>query len=528
MSTRHAPTPQMRLIIYVMYVMLAGAIVWNVVSTFTHSGGDTWAKMYDVSVSGNVQKPGRYRVPKGTSQFEILKVAGVRPTSNLASIDLTAQVEQGADLSVGTLDKPVALTQQGAGIMLEFSFGELTIISSEGRTRPAQEGMHIDAGDRILTEARSQVELSVNVYSRIDMDDFSELSFDKIGSTEGDKNLVEVFHKSGICWYKMAYADSKDLYRIVTPLTNITVAGQGADFMVEVKYDEVDIHCLDGLLLAERPSGEETVNLIGGQTAAVFSDGRPIQVRSLAPDVSPNEKFSRLVKEKTESMMRRMPLTFMLFGIPASYFLVSLQFDRSVAHVVNIPAGLAVGDYVQGVGTLDKALLQGGPALATMVVEKVMDSRVSRYTMLNKDNVARIAASIGDIFVDVDPKAASVMGLRTGKQKLGSESIVQFVSPALSGWDDAQRRQMLLIKTLFESISNKTVVLTALLANQLIAGVETNMTSTEVMDELGKLASHKGWKFMTHRLPTQQVVREGRTSEEPMLEECRKLLSQEK
>lgn len=514
-----------RLITYAALAALALGTAWNVAGIFRRGKADEAATCL-VQVSGNVRNPGRYRVPRGTSQFEILRVAGVNPTSDITVFDLSAQIDADAALAVGTAAQAVSLKEAQPEVGLEFYFGEVTIIGADGRTRATQEGMRIDQGDRVLTEARSQAEFSVNAYSRVDIDDFSEITFDKIGEPEGGKSLVSMYQQSGTCWYKMAYAERADLFRIVTPVATITVAGTGADCVVEVKPGEVTVHCLDGLLLAERPSGEETINLIAGQSMVAFGDGRPFQVRGVAPDVSPNERFSQLVKAKRDFMMRQMPLSMMIYGVPDSYYLVNVQFDRSSVQVVHIPARITVEQFVEGVGTLDQALLRGGPTMAGTVIERIVNIRVPQYFMVSRDDVLRIVTSLGNLTVDVDPKAATALNVRSGRQRLTAEQIVKFLGPTVSGWDDARLRQAAVLKGIFQGMQTKSIVISALVANQLTSGVETSLTSTDIMNEYGKFTSHKTWSYKLQELPATAVTRGGQIDFEPMLDQCRALFGE--
>ncbi len=511
--------------VYVTYLLLMVGIGWNVVGIFQKAETQP-EKVYEVEIAGNVEKPGVYRVPYGASNFEILKVAGVRPTSDLSGVTLSNQITSDASLMVGQLDAPVSLNEEAGQVVLEFFFGEAAVISSDGRTRATREGIRIQKGDRVLTEARTQVEFSVNAYSRIDMDDFSELVFDKIAADQEDKEVTEVFQKSGVCWYKIAYAEKAELFKVVTPIANVTVAGTGADFMVEVKYDEVIVHCLDGLLLTERPSGEETINLIGGQTVNAFNDGRPFQVRSLAPDANPSDRFSKLVKAKSDFMLRQMPLNFIIYGIPDSYYLISLQFDGSKATVVHLPGAMWVDQFAQGVGTLDEALLQGGPVLASTIVERILQVKIPKYILLRRDEVIRLAASLGDVTLSVDPKAAAFLGTRSGRQKLTGKQLIRFMAPTISGWEDARRRQRSVLRALFESFRTQSVAMTGLLANQIVSGAETNFSSTDVMNEYGKFTSRDNWEYSMETIPGMNTTKEGRTFFNPETEQAAKLLSE--
>lgn len=512
--------------VYGVYALLTAGIAWNAVRMFKPSEKPV-AKAYEVQVNGNVEKPGVYRVPYGISQFEILKVAGVRPTSDLSSVNLSAQITADGELEVGQRNEPVRLNEESGKVVLEFYFGEVAVIAADGKTKGIREGIHIQVGDRVLTEARSQAEFSVNEYSKIDMDDFSELTFDKIGEQQQEKTVTEVFQRSGICWYKTAYAEKSDLFRVVTPLATISAAGTGGDFMVEVKYDEVKVHCIDGLLLAESMSGEETINLISGQSVNAFGDGRPFQVRSLAPDVNPSDRFSKLSKAKSDFILRQMPLNFIVYGIPNSYYMVSIRYDLSKATIIHLPGGMWVDQFVQGVSTLDEALLQGGPVLASTVVERLLQVKIPKYMVLRRDAVIRLAASLGEVSINVDPKAATYLGTRSGRQRLSGEQLIRFMSPAISGWEDGRRRQQTVLKGLFESFRTRSVVMTALLANQIVSGSETNFSSTDLMNEYGKFTSRDNWSYSLPVVPGMTSMKEGRTYFNPDPGEAAKILAGE-
>jgi hypothetical protein len=127
------------------------------------------------------------------------------------------------------------------------------VLDRDGRSRPHHVGMALQPGDRLLTEARSQAELSVNAFSRIDCDDFSELTMDRIGIEEEGRRTVEAYQKSGVCWYKIVYAERAERFKSAAPFAVVTVSGTGADFMIDAKPEQTQVHCLEGLVLVERP-----------------------------------------------------------------------------------------------------------------------------------------------------------------------------------------------------------------------------------------------------------------------------------
>lgn len=475
-----------------------------------------------VQVNGNVERPGAYRVPVGTTNFEILKVAGVLTTSDITPFNLAAQVEADQDISVGTLDKPVSVKPN---IRLEFFFGEVNLISSDGRDRLTREGMSIDEGDRVLTEEACQAEISLDAYSRIDMDNFAEIVFDKIGVDEAGKPSISTFQRTGVCWYKIVLADEKCQFRTITPLANVTAAGKGADFTVDVKYSEIIINAVGGLLLVERPDGTDAINLIGGQSVTIFSDVRPLQVSKMAEDANVTQRFSQLTRAKADMIMRHMPLNIMFYGLPNTFCVFSVQFEKSSVHVVQLPAETSVDFFVQGFSTLQEAFLYGGPVFTSTLVERMLNTRVSKHVVFDKNDIVRTAASIGGIAVNLDDRASSSLRMGPGRQVLKGQKIIDFLKPGLSGMGDSRERQIVVMKEIFDRLRSKNVIITALLADQILSNIETNITVAETMKHYGNFTSRANWTFKSHSLPVRSTKKAAKIVYEPVLEECRTLIT---
>ncbi len=508
---------------YTIYLSLTGGIIWQGCHLIhdLQNRPMTPVKSIIVNIQGNVKKPGRYKIPYGTTHFEILQVAGVTTTSDLTPFNLTAQIETDQEVNVGTLESPAGVK---ANARLEFYFGEITIISPEGRDRVPREGMSIDEGDRILTEEKSQAELSVNTYSRIDMDDFSEITFDKIGLDAEGRNVIELYQKTGLCWYKIAYTEKDEQLKTLTPLADITVSGKGADYTVDVKYSETVINVLDGLLLVERPDGSDAINLITGQSVTIYRDGRPFVVTKLSGETNLTERFTQLIKTKTDIIMKHMPFNFLFFSAPAVYILVSVQFEKSTVYIVQLPAETSVSYYVQGFNTLQEAFLYGGPVFASTLVERIMNTRISKYATFDKNDIIRTAASIGGLKVAIDDKASAVLGLKKGPHLLKGQKIIQFLKPSVSGQEDSQKRQVEILKSIFEQLRSKNLIITSLLADQVLTNIESNITATEIMKHYNNFTSRKNWKFRNYSLPIRTTKKENKIIYEPILEESRKIL----
>jgi hypothetical protein len=476
-----------------------------------------------VKVQGNVMNPGSYRVAPGVTQFEILKVAGIRPTSDISGFDLTRQISGDQQLEVGTKPQPTTM-KQAATATLEFLLGQVSVIASDGKSRIVAEGTEIAEGDRILADEKAQAEISLNKFSRIDVDEYSECTIEKIGTEEKGKNLSALFQKSGACWYKIVYANKAEVFKTSTPFANVTVAGTGADFMIVVKQDEIEIHDIDGLLLVERTSGTEAINMISGQSAVVFRDNRPFQVTQLPAEVNPSDRFSSLTKAKTEFITRHMPFQFLLCALPGVYYFISVQFESGKVHAVHVPGSTTIDQFIQGCSTLDQAYLYGGPVFVGTLIEQIMATRIPKYLVFTREDVIRVAATFGGITVNVDEKAAAAMHISRGVQKLSGEQLGKFLRPGISGSEDFETRQIQAMKAVFDGLKSKNIVLTALLVEQILSAVETNLSSYEIMSQYAKFTETKKWTFAEHELPLKKIVQDGIPRSDPILEECKTLL----
>jgi hypothetical protein len=409
---------------------------------------------------------------------------------------------------------------------LEFYLGELGIESAEGKERPLKEGMSINSGDRVRAQGQAQAEFSINSYSRVDLDKGAEIAFDRIGTDDAGKKVVEVFQWAGLCWYKAVYADKNEKIRVITPLGQMTVAGNGADFTVETSVSSAVLENRDGLLLVERPKTGEAINLIAGQRATLYADGRPFDVSQTTPDAALPERFSGLNKKKTEVLVKFMPLNILVSSPLGVFHLVSVQFDRNEVRTIYLPSKLYVANLVEGFSTLREAYLYGGSAFATTLIERILNARVPKYAELEKEDVIRAVSTLGGVSVTVDEAAASAMRVRGGRRKLKNQDVVSFLKPGLSGEADAVRRQTEVLKAVFDGFRTNSIVLTALHADQIMSGIESNMSPAEVMKHYANFKGRPNWAFRSQTVPTKNISVRGRTYQEPVLDKCRKLLTE--
>ncbi len=518
---------QPRFVTAIVYVLLLAGIAWQakaVAQLFGPGGRFPQVRSHRVSVSGEVRRPGVYRVPEGTTHFEILKTAGVRPTSDLSGINLMSAVDQSRDINVGSREQPVALKTQPISVRLEFFYGEVEVTAKDGRTLPTKEGMVLNDGDGIQTESSTQAEFSVGSFSRVDVDNFSELTFDNMGGREGDRTVVSMFQKAGSCWYRVAYAEKAERYRILTPAVTITVGGKGADFLVDIRADQLSIDLIEGLLLVEKNGGGESVNLISGQTASIYKDARPFQITRLAHDISASERFAQLLQGKKAMTAKNLPFNFLFCGTPAVFFMTSVYFDRGIVYTIHIPPRLFIGQFAEGMATFDEAYLHGGPVFVNSLLERIMNVRLSRYCIFTKDNIIKTADILGGITATIDAKAAAQFGTTAGPHRFSSRELVSYLNPANSSPEESQLRQRQVLNSIFEGLRSKTMVLTTPTIEQVLAFVESNVDAAEAMAYYLRFTVSGNWTRKDVDLPVQENHEKGRIIYEPVLDRCRTLL----
>jgi hypothetical protein len=516
-----------RIAVILVYFLLSTGIAWQsfaLVTKFGPHGKFAQIRSYKVAVQGDVRRPGMYRVPEGTTEFEILKVAGVRPTSDLAPFNLMSAVGENSEITVYSREKAAGVKTPPVAARVEFYYGEVSITGKDGRSIPTQEGITLNEGDRVATELSSQAELSIGSFSRVDLDAFAELAFDRLSTADNGSIALDLFQKMGVCWYKIAYAEKNEAYRVVMPGGFITISGSGADFLVDIQPDQTTINCMDGQLGIERTSGTESINLITGQSATLYNDGRPIQVAKLAPDMSAAERFSQMTQEKKSVLTRGQPLNFLFCSTPAEFFVVSAQFEKGVIYTIHIPPQLVVEQFTQGIFTLDEAFLYGGPALVNSILERILNLRLTRYTQFTRDNILKAADILGGLNATLDLKSSAQLKMNSGIHRLTSQNLAAYLSPARSSADEAETRQRQLLGSLIRDLRDKNILLTAPTAGQILALIESNFTAAEVMDFYLRLTTTSEVRYKDVNLPVQKQQVKGKLAYEPDLEKCRAIV----
>lgn len=521
---------RLRLFSYAVYSVLITGIVFEGYSLVKQSGvfGKRQAlSSYRINIEGNIRKPGWYIVPEGTTNFEILKVAGVRPTSDLSVINLASQIGSNQSIRVGTLDKPIIVSDRQEHAKVEFFFGDAQISHADGTTSSLQTGNNVLPGERVQVRGASQAEISISAFSRIDLDNFADVTFEKINQKYDNHSTTELTQNNGSCWHRIVYSNADEIYRVFTRSVVLTIVGSGADFLLDVQNDQVVINIMNGLLLVERRAGGESTNMISGQSATIFDDERPFQITRLAPDISANEQFSQLTESKSDALIKDAPLNMFFSVSPNIFYLVRMNFQKGEIHLIRVPESMLIEQFTQSLSTIDQAYLYGGSLFVTTFLERLFDSRIQKYMSTSKDGIERITDILGGITLDVDAKAAAFLNISKGRQKLTSKYITRYLSPAISGAADANGRQSQALRAMYDEFRSKSFIPTIMSADQIISTSESNVNAQEMVEYFSKFAKRTDWVYKEYTIPSRVVNRNARQCFDPLIEDCRRIMSNE-
>ena len=159
------------------------------------------------------------------------------------------------------------------------------------------------------------------------------------------------------------------------------------------------------------------------------------------------------------------------------------------------------------------------------VIEQILNTRVEKYCLFEKNDIVRAAGAIGGVDVNVDPIAASRLHIPMGTQKLRQDKLAHFLSPTISGPVESARRQKQVLMDLFEALKNKNIVVTSILAQAIFSSIETNISPADAIAQYSKFSGRSDWKFKELEMPVIAERHENYQAYDPNLDECRKLLS---
>lgn len=457
-----------------------------------------------VTIEGMVRRPGTYFVPAGTTRFEVLRVAGVEPNSNLSAIDVTEPIDQNDTMTVGKLDKDVTLKASpfsGRACLVNFFVGDIDIVGKVARRKPDKDAPVFE-GEKILSGAKGTVELKLVDESLIDLRKESELTVKELyKASESGSMRVHFLLQNGSLWSYLKPQSPNISLVFSTP--HMTAEIRGTEIELSTSARGSSLRVIKGMVNAGRAGTGNRVNVSEGQQAWVDSSlEKTIEVRNLTEeDLAVDAETKAIQEEKNRFLSENAVLRQFILIYPDFYLLQEFDPSKSSIKVYRLAPNTDVSEHVEGVNELSKVYLYGGIRLTMSIVERLTRKRVEYYTVLGRENVLDIINRLGGVNMMIDEKSASAMQIKPGLTKVDGKLAVLFLKagkdddPALSLRERYIGRQNRLLKAVYENMLADKITFSKILAGQLIRGLETNVNVEYVMNAVNTLKSARNWQI---------------------------------
>ncbi len=488
-------------------------------------GGNTnKTKEIEVTVTGNVKKQGKIKVPFGSTMFEILQVAGIKPTSDIDKIALNQEAKNGQTVSIGKRRRKIDInkTYKFDACQLDYSQGKLRITDKNGKKKKTIAGVFISEGDNIKSTKDGYAKLKWRDNSSLILSGSSHAVMNKIKSTSGEKIQNIVSLKSGKFWAHIQSQKNGNEYIFKTPHMTMTI--KGTEFVVNVNPIESRVELYEGMIYIQNRGETKGINIIPGQMVSSRGKNNPLIPKEIPDNVEIYE-YRRLNEESGDILKKHQAFTALLCVVPNMYILFKMDPEQKYISYIYIPSNTWVGDIASGCDIFNKTFLYGGADFSVSVAERLLKTKINKFVVYNANDVRKIIDIMGGISINVDRKAATVLGIVSGKRKANGYYAVKFMSPSISGENDAKRRQKEVLNDLFNNLKDKNILLSAGVINQIFSGSNSNITPKEALVLYSMFNEVKGWKMKSFTIPGNSVVREGSPYFKPNVKELSRIFN---
>lgn len=171
--------------------------------------------------------------------------------------------------------------------------------------------------------------------------------------------------------------------------------------------------------------------------------------------------------------------------------LASLNPETREASLISIPRDTRAFLPGWGWDKINAAHVWGGPLLAMQAVEHLLGIPVHYYIRTNFEGVRAVVEALGGVRIDVemdmeyeDPVQNLVIDLKKGSQMLDGDQALQYLRYRNGGGDIARigRQQKFIAAVVRQAVSVGTLLRAQSLARELIKYIDTNLTTTEILD----------------------------------------------
>lgn len=449
-----------------------------------------------VEVLGNVERPGRYRCPKGTTKFSILERAGIRNNSDLRLVQVAETVENNQSLSVG-VGKAVGIKEQVTlgWARVNFFLGSFFLFDSLGKKTPVEVNKLVPLQSALQTEADGRGEILLSDASTFTLWPNSRCQINKVltVNAEGIKE-TEVAMLAGQGEFLIRPQGTNRLY-ILTPQCKVLV--KGTELSVLISRDQTTVKVINGFVEVQRLKDSTRINLVGGQFTTIGVDTlAPLEVKYLSAEPQ-QEKDQREIfrREKQNYLEKNASYKMLYVANPAIFIVLNLDPSAKVISLNRIPGDLNISNIVEGFEKLDQAYLFGGPQFTVSICERLTSVKLNFYLIQTVEDVKLTLGRMGNLPVDVDVAAAKLLGIGSGVQTLTPDQAFQFMGPRISGLKDASERQNKVMEAIFKVVKEKKMRLSPLFAESILQGTKTDLSAKKIMDMYKTFSLSEDWAF---------------------------------
>ena len=145
----------------------------------------------------------------------------------------------------------------------------------------------------------------------------------------------------------------------------------------------------------------------------------------------------------------------------------------------------------------------GGPLLTVQEVNRALDMNIRRYCAMNLDTFARMIDAMEGVTLNLTEREAQILGTEPGENTLSGEQALRYIKIRRVG-DGGQRMQQLLRAMLIQTLKKGSLMTVFGLADQLIAGLDTNMSMADIVNVvLAVLDRQEAGSFASRDVPTE-------------------------
>jgi len=384
-------------------------------------------------VEGNVDNPGYYKVNELTTNQELLAQAGLTSTSNISEVELNQPVNPLAPVEVGETETEVIPKQNSYFNLPQclFTMGKVNL-KRNAETKEVIINQHFKEVDILTTSQNGKARVRYKNLSEMDINNNTQIMFNKM-TADASTSETELMLNSGQVLVKVPIETPGGKLTIFTKTIKIEFMGEVAEFIVTARPFSSSIHVGMGRINVTLLDKEKEILMAENQSIIVKQGDDVLEpISKKYSKVTSMEIFGDLQTSYMDYQQGREEVSI-LISSGGFNLVMSMIPQKQKIVIMDLPPNTYVGDYIEGVYSLDKASVYLGAEITRELVQRLLGRPIKHVISLSSRDIINFAFGIDFLRVDVDPGAAFVLKLAPGIQMLQRENIVKFLNPQLPG-----------------------------------------------------------------------------------------------